>query len=98
MTDGALAAGEGEGQASIHLLLPQARAWPGTVRIIEESMPHTTRWASCPGGMDTCWGQLWDSLVPRPSRPTRRNQDGASLGFKVGDAGMRSRHREEVAP
>lgn len=57
-------------------------------------MPHTTRWASCPGGMDTCWGQLWDSLVPSPSRPTRRNQEGAS--FRVGDAKMRGSHGEEV--
>jgi hypothetical protein len=60
----------------IYLLLPQARARPGTVRIMEESMPHTTLWASCPGGTGTCWGQLWDSLVPNPSLPTRQNQMG----------------------
>lgn len=85
MTGGARAAREGREQASpsapIYLLLPQARAWPGTVRIMEESMPHTTRWASCPGGMGTSWGQQWDSLVPSPRRPTRRNQNRARLHF-----------------
>lgn len=59
-------------------------------------MPHTTRWASCPGGMGTCWGQLWDSLVPSPSRPTRRNQDRASLSFRIGDARRRKTHKKEV--
>lgn len=53
-------------------------------------MPHKTLWASCPGGMGTCWGQLWDSLVPSPSRPTRRNRDGPSLSFRAGDARMRT--------
>lgn len=91
--------GRGRGQASrpgylIYLLLPQARARPGTVRIMEESVPHTTRWASCPGGTDTCWGQLWDSLVPSPRRPKMRKQDGAGLSFRVGNARMRS-HGEE---
>lgn len=63
MTEGALTAKGGDGQSSHpeapgYLLLPQARTRPGTVRIMEESMPHTTRWASCPGGIGTCWGQL----------------------------------------
>lgn len=48
-------------------------------------MPHIALWASCPGGMGTCWGQLWDSLVPSPSRPIGRNQDWACLSFRIDD-------------
>ena len=59
-------------------------------------MPHMTLWASCPGGMGTCCGQLWDSLVPSPSRPVRRNQDWAYLSFRTDDTRIKRAHGEEV--
>lgn len=52
-----------------YLLFPQARSWCCELMIMEQSIPHSTRWASKSAGKLTCCGQLWQSWVAKPSRP-----------------------------
>lgn len=54
-----------------YLLFPEARIWCCVLITMEQSTPHSTRWASKSAGKFTCWGEWWQSWVPEPSRPVR---------------------------
>ncbi len=76
-----------------YLLFPQARIWYCVLMIMEQSIPHSTRWASKSAGKLTCCGQLWQSWAANPSRPVGQRDNRVCVWWrerKRGRGGWRS--------
>ena len=73
-----------EGVPRAHLLLPQERICCWVLMIMEQSTPQSTFWASKSAATLTCCGELWESWLPSPRRPTAESvtqSHGAKGGY-----------------